>query len=71
MKIRKNLQKSCAAGVRPFFGDDQENHAKTMGRWSEDLFFLGHLKIHAKTTTVPILCLKNIVTLVKSQNQKT
>ena len=25
-----------------FFGDDQENYAKTVGRWSEDLF----LKLH-------------------------
>ena len=34
-------------------------------------FFGGHLKIYAKTTTVPVLCLKNMVTLVKSENLKT
>ena len=33
-----------------FFRDDQENYAKTVRRWHEDLFFGDHLKIHAKTT---------------------
>ena len=34
-----------------FFRDDQENYAKTVRRWREDLFLGDHLKIHAKTTT--------------------
>ena len=33
-----------------FFRDDQENYAKTVRRWREDLFLEDHLKIHAKTT---------------------
>ena len=33
------------------FRDDQENYAKTVRRWREDLFSGDHLKIHAKTTT--------------------
>ena len=33
-----------------FFRDDQENYAKTVRRWREDLFLGDHLKIHAKTT---------------------
>ena len=33
------------------FRDDQENYAKTVRRWSEDLLLGDHLKIHAKTTT--------------------
>ena len=32
-----------------FFRDDQENYAKTVRRWREDLFLGDHLKIHAKT----------------------
>ena len=42
------------------FADHPENHAKTVGRWSKDLFFL---EIFAKTTTVLLLRLKNMVTL--------
>ena len=33
-----------------FFRDDQENYAKTVRRWSEDLFLGDRLKTHAKTT---------------------
>ena len=33
-----------------FFRDDQENYAKTVRRWREDLCLGDHLKIHAKTT---------------------
>ena len=34
-----------------FFRDNQENYAKTVRRWREDLFLGDHLKFHAKTTT--------------------
>ena len=33
-----------------FFRDDQENYAKTVRRWREDLFLGDHLIIHAKST---------------------
>ena len=66
-----------------------QKFAKTVRRWSEDLFFLevtkkitqklwvagvktffffgDHLKIHAKTMTVPVLCLKNVVSLPNAE----
>ena len=63
-RLLKNSKKPCVAGVKTFFfGEDQENHAKNHGSLEWRFFFWDHLKIHAKTTTLPVLCLKNMVAL--------